>query len=157
MKFSKQKENSQMLQEKGNGLKGRAPTDESLMSKQKNITILIVDDESSVLKIMSRIVNSMGHDFKEASDGLEALKIFNECKIDLVVTDVRMPGMDGVSLLREVKQRNPEMKVIFVTALSAVQDTEELKSFGAFEVVVKPFSVRELMDSIRKALGMTSV
>ena len=117
-------------------------------------TIMVVDDEKRLVSLVESYLVQEGYRVVSANNGKEAFDIFSKGGIDLVVTDVRMPVADGVTLLKKVNESNPGMKVIFVTALSAIQDTEELRNFGAFEVVVKPFSVKELANAIQKALGM---
>lgn len=114
--------------------------------------ILLVDDEPGLLLFIARLIKANGHDALTATDGVEALKIVKETEVDLVLTDLRMPRMDGMTLLREIKALKPTMPVILLTAYASAETELESKKIGAYEYRSKPFNVDKLLDTINNAL-----
>ena len=114
--------------------------------------ILLVDDEPGLLLFIARLIKANGHDALTATDGVEALKIVKETEVDLVLTDLRMPRMDGMTLLREIKALKPTMPVILLTAYASAETELESKEIGAYEYRSKPFNVDKILDTINNAL-----
>ncbi len=117
--------------------------------------ILAVDDSASMRQMVSFTLKSAGHDVIEACDGVEALKLAKTAQVDLVLTDVNMPNMDGVSLIRELRAL-PNYKftpMLTLTTESGMDKKVEGKKAGATGWIVKPFSPDQLLNTIKKVLG----
>jgi NtrC-family two-component system response regulator AlgB len=115
-------------------------------------SILIVDDESHIRGHLARHVRTLGHTVAEASDAGEALVALDRAPSDVVISDVRMPDLDGLALLREVKRRAPDTVVILMTAYATVQQAVEAIRAGAYDYVVKPFGLEEMDLTLARAL-----
>ncbi|MEJ1161011.1 cell cycle histidine kinase CckA [Prosthecomicrobium sp. N25] len=118
-------------------------------------SILLVEDEEAVRAFASRALRSRGYTVHEASTGTEALAVMEEAggKIDLVVSDVVMPEMDGPSLLRELRRTRPELKIIFVSGYAEDAFAKNLPEGEAFLFLPKPFSLKQLATAVKDALG----
>lgn len=114
--------------------------------------LLVVDDKLNFHTLFRRMVGSELELFT-AADGVEALKLLAREPIDVVVCDVKMPGMDGLSLLKQFKTLYPDVQVILMTAFAAVPDAVEALKAGAHHYLTKPFDPDDAMDAIRMALG----
>lgn len=114
--------------------------------------ILVVDDDASLRRIVEYNLAEEGYAVATAGSGEEALAALEKAPFDLVVTDIKMPGLDGMDLLRRVKASAPETQVIVVTAFGTIEMAVEAMKAGAFEYVTKPFNRDELKLTVRKAL-----
>ena len=117
-------------------------------------TILIVDDSSSVRTVVKTALSGAGYNVIEASDGKDALGKLDGTKIHLIVSDVNMPNMDGISFVKEVK-KNPSYKftpVCMLTTEAEKSKMEEGKSAGAKAWMVKPFQPPKLLDVVSKLI-----
>ena len=117
--------------------------------------ILVVDDEPNMRTILRGILSREGHSITEASDGLEAKKILQQTGGDfhVIITDLRMPGMDGMELLEHATSQYPGREVVMVTAHGTVDTAVEAMKVGAFDFVTKPFDAAELRAVIGKAMA----
>ena len=113
--------------------------------------VLVVDDEQSLRKVLAATLQREGYEVQVASDGEEALIALDRDGADVVVTDLVMPKMDGLSLLRRVVAKHPDVPVIVVTAHGRVDSAVEAMKAGAFDFVTKPFEHAELKAIIAKA------
>src|SRR6266436_1633503 len=113
--------------------------------------VLVVDDEQSLRKVLAATLQREGYEVQVASDGEEALAALDRDGADVVVTDLVMPRMDGLSLLRKVVVSHPDVPVIVVTAHGRVDSAVEAMKAGAFDFVTKPFEHAELKAIIAKA------
>src|SRR3954453_8242385 len=113
--------------------------------------VLVVDDELSLRKVLAATLQREGYEVQVACDGEEALGALDRDGADVVVTDLVMPKMDGLSLLRKVVARHPDVPVIVVTAHGRVDSAVEAMKAGAFDFVTKPFEHAELKAIIAKA------
>ena len=113
--------------------------------------VLVVDDEQSLRKVLAATLQREGYEVQVAVDGEEALAALDRDGADVVVTDLVMPRMDGLSLLRKVVARHPDVPVIVVTAHGRVDSAVEAMKAGAFDFVTKPFENAELKAIIAKA------
>ncbi len=116
--------------------------------------ILIVDDDKDLRFNLACILKEEGHAVIAASDGKQALNALAEDTPDLVLLDVRMPGMDGVELLEEMKKIEMNLPIIMLTAYSDVKSAVIAMKSGAFDYITKPFDEEELILTIGKALHM---
>jgi NtrC-family two-component system response regulator AlgB len=107
-------------------------------------TILIVDDEKNIRTHLGTYVRRLGHTVETAADATEALRLLERTESDVVLSDVRMAGMDGLALLREVRRRRPESVVILMTAYATVPEAVEAMRAGAYDYLVKPFTLDEV-------------
>ncbi|MBI5529270.1 MAG: sigma-54-dependent Fis family transcriptional regulator [Deltaproteobacteria bacterium] len=114
--------------------------------------ILLADDEVNILKVLSAMLRREGYDVHAAQDGVEALKAFGQKVFDAVITDLKMPGMDGMTLLREIAKKDPDVPVIIITAHGTVDTAVEALKTGAFDYITKPFEQDDLKAVIAKAL-----
>ncbi|MGV8995814.1 MAG: sigma-54-dependent transcriptional regulator [Parvibaculaceae bacterium] len=114
-------------------------------------TVLIVDDEIKFAEVLSVAVSEFGYKVKTASDGEQALKLFEAEPVDVVITDLRMPGMGGSDLLKEIRRRAPDIPVIILTAYSSLKDAVSLAKEGAFDYLAKPVEIDELEATLRNA------
>ncbi|HDY87016.1 MAG TPA: sigma-54-dependent Fis family transcriptional regulator [bacterium] len=114
--------------------------------------ILIVDDEPIKRTIMDEELREAGYNVVAVSNPLEAEPYLSEKHFDIILTDLCMPGQDGLSFLREVKAKNPEQSVIVMTAYGTVETAVEAMKLGAFDYLQKPFSTEELIIKFDKLL-----
>ena len=116
-------------------------------------SILIVDDEPNYLIVLSELLRDENYEVFTAPSGEEGLKIVTEVDLDLIITDMQMPGMDGLQLLKAIKQTNNDIPVIMITAFAEVEKAVVAMQAGAFSYLAKPFSNDELIVNINKAIG----
>jgi two-component system cell cycle sensor histidine kinase/response regulator CckA len=118
-------------------------------------TILLVEDEDPVRAVNSRALSARGYTVLEAASGVEALQAIEESAtpVDLVVSDVVMPEMDGPTLLRELRKRYPDLKVIFVSGYAEDAFKKNLPEGEAFNFLPKPFSLKQLVETVKQTLA----
>jgi two-component system response regulator HydG len=113
------------------------------------LSILVVDDQSSVRELLRAVLESDGHSVDTAADGESAVKRLGEGFHDLVITDIRMPGMDGISALERMKEMSPETGVVMMTAYASVETAVTAMKMGAFDYITKPIDI----DEVRRVVG----
>lgn len=114
--------------------------------------ILIVDDEQSYRQLLTLVFESDGHSIRTASNGREAVQLVAVEPPDVIVSDVRMPDMDGIEMLRAVRETHADLGVVFMTAHASVESAREAFKLGADDFVTKPFDVEELKLIVKKTL-----
>ena len=114
--------------------------------------ILVVDDEPAVCQIVERRLQQEGHPVITAGSAERALQEIEEGEFSLIVSDVRMKRMDGISLIRELKERIPDTEVIFLTAVAEVEVAVAALKLGAYDFITKPFNLEELTVKVEGAL-----
>mgnify|MGYP003599059670 FL=1 len=119
--------------------------------------VLVVDDEPKLCDLLSSALSQNDVQVFTAGNGLQALAILEQQDIDLVISDWRMPGMDGPQLLAEVKQRYPQLPVIVMTAYSTVKNAVQSMRNGAYDYIAKPFDIDELDITVNKALQFRDI
>ncbi len=119
--------------------------------------ILVVDDDASLRRILEYNLSQEGYEVVTAVDGETAIAALDSSRFDVVLTDIKMPGMDGMDLLSEVKSRAPDTQVIVITAFGTIEMAVEAMKAGAFEYVTKPFNRDELKITVQKALRLRSL
>jgi DNA-binding NtrC family response regulator len=120
-------------------------------------SILIVDDERSIRVGLKGLLAKEGYDVTVAENGAEALQLLDSRPCQLLLTDLRMPGLDGVSLLNQVRQRRPEIPVIMMTAYGSEKIAVEAMKAGAYDYIVKPFDNEEVKILVRQALEQSAL
>jgi two-component system cell cycle sensor histidine kinase/response regulator CckA len=118
-------------------------------------TILLVEDEDPVRAVNGRALTARGYTVLEAASGVEALQIMEQREepVDLVVSDVVMPEMDGPTLLRELRKRYPDLKVIFVSGYAEDAFKKNLPEGEDFNFLPKPFSLKQLVETVKQTLA----
>jgi CheY-like chemotaxis protein len=117
--------------------------------------ILVVDDDAALRRITERMLTDAGHEVTTATDGLEALRLLKESPFDLMITDLIMPGMEGLQLLREVRGLKVRPTVLVMSGGGHVSGTEYLEMarlFGAAATLSKPFTKQGLIESVERVL-----
>ena len=115
-------------------------------------TILIVDDEKNYLVVLEALLSGEGYEILTTDSAMAALETVREADIDLVITDMKMPGMNGMALLEECKQLKPDIPVIMMTAYGTIEMAVEAMKKHAYDYIQKPFENEQLKLTIRKAL-----
>jgi two-component system, chemotaxis family, chemotaxis protein CheY len=118
-------------------------------------TILTVDDTASMRQMISFTLNSVGHEVIQASDGQEALKVLEGKKVDLVIADINMPNMDGITLLKSLRALADYKftPILMLTTESQEAKRQQGKVAGATGWIVKPFNPEQLLTVVKKVLG----
>ncbi len=114
--------------------------------------ILVVDDEDIVRTSCNRALTPEGYEVKMARNGLDGLKMASEEHFDLVLTDLKMPDMDGIEVLRKIKEQWPGVEVIIITGYQTVDTAVKAIKLGAFDYIEKPFTPDALVAAVTKAL-----
>jgi two-component system NtrC family response regulator len=117
-------------------------------------TILIVDDEKNYLVILEALLAPEGYEIITENNALNALRLIRETDLDLVITDMRMPGTGGMELLEEAKRIDPELPVIMMTAYGTIEKAVEAMKKQAYDYITKPFRNEELKLTVKKALEL---
>ncbi|WP_305041188.1 response regulator [Geoalkalibacter sp.] len=112
--------------------------------------ILIVDDEENARIGLSRLLSQEGYDVESVGDGREALDYIRDHQVSLVISDIHMPGMNGLVFLRELHRHHPGINVIMITAYGGVESYLEAMNLGAFEYINKPVKLNELKSVMSK-------
>ncbi len=124
---------------------------------QKAVNVLVVDDDQSVRSMLSFVLGKDGYQVEEAHSGSDALRKLKGRSYDLVISDIRMPDLNGIELLKKIKTHDPELPVIMITAYAATHDAIEAMKLGAEDYVTKPFNLEELKIIIAKSLHKKSI
>ena len=121
-------------------------------SPRGNESLLIVDDEEEILKVGEKIFNDLGYQVSTAVNGIQAIEIYRQNKIDLVLLDIQMPGIDGRETLRRLREIDPTAKALYITGYARPDLLREIEQNKEAEIIQKPFSIREMAKAIRKTL-----
>jgi DNA-binding NtrC family response regulator len=119
--------------------------------------VLLVDDEAEYLETLMKRLKKRNLAITGANNGEEALHLLRTSQVDVVVLDVRMPGMDGIQVLREIKKSKPLVEVIMLTGHANVEVAVEGMSLGAFDYLMKPADIDELLYKIQDAYKAISI
>ncbi|MBM4030654.1 MAG: sigma-54-dependent Fis family transcriptional regulator [Planctomycetes bacterium] len=114
------------------------------------VRVLVVDDEAVVRRAFARALAEAGYSVESAGNGEEALRLFGEGDFDLVVTDLRMPGMSGIDVLRGVKAKRPQTEVVILTGYGTIENAVAAIKEGAYNYVTKPLNAHELLRLARE-------
>ena len=117
----------------------------------EKIRVMLVDDEERFLVTTSKLLTRKGYDVVTAASGAEALRQLTEVTIHVVVLDVKMPGMDGIAALREIKRLSPDVEVLLLTGHATVESAVEGLEAGASDYLVKPCNLDDLIRKINDA------
>src|SRR5678815_2982109 len=116
--------------------------------------ILVADDEQNLRRVLTALLRREGHEVIQAASGLEAIDRLAD--VDVVITDLRMPGADGMEVLRTASKNHPHVPVIMITAYGSVGQAVEAIKAGAFDYIEKPFEQDAIRMVIEKAIGQAA-
>lgn len=122
----------------------------------KSNSILVVDDEVTILKVISRELHEHGYKVETACNGEDAYNKILKNKYDLVILDLRMPKIDGISLLKKINKISPNIAVIMMTAFGSIKNAVQAMQAGAYDYLTKPFENDELIHKVEEALKVKS-
>ena len=111
----------------------------------KGLAILLVDDEPLMRLSMVDALEAVGYDVHAAASGTEGIEVLRQKPFDLVITDLRLPGADGLTVLKATKDKSPETEVVMITAHGSVESAVGAMKLGAFDYITKPFQMDELL------------
>jgi len=114
--------------------------------------ILLVDDDQEFRKAMKKLFEKSGYNVTTAADGREALEILSKETFDLVISDLRMPNLNGMELMEQMKKAKMDVPIIFITAYGEVESYMDLMNLGAFEYINKPVKGQEILALAKRAL-----
>ena len=118
------------------------------MSDQTKLTALLVDDEPQLLNILKQVAETIGMDTLTAANGKEALKLYDEHRPDIIISDIYMPELNGIKLLQEVKKINPEEPVVLITGYAHYRQLIDNLDFTPDGFLEKPFDLRKIIEII---------
>ena len=117
---------------------------------ERTIRILIVDDEPAVCRAIAQVLNAQGHEVLTALSGEEALALIERSRLDAVFLDIAMPGMNGIEVLRRIRQSDSRLPVIILSGWANQEEIELARELGATDVVFKPAALRHLSDALAR-------
>ncbi|MGD0884134.1 MAG: response regulator [Thermodesulfovibrionales bacterium] len=118
---------------------------------KKDFKILVADDDEIARDVISSLLSREGYPIVSAQDGIEAIRLLRMEKINLVITDLRMPGADGIEVLKHAVSSSPESAVVILTAYGTLDTTLEAIKQGAYDYLTKPFKIEEIIFLADKA------
>jgi two-component system, response regulator, stage 0 sporulation protein F len=118
--------------------------------------LLIVDDQYGIRILLHEIFKKEGYETFQAANGVQALGIIENDRPDLVLLDMKIPGMDGIEILKRLKAIDSTIEVIMMTAYGELDMIQEAKDLGAINHFAKPFDIDEIRQAVRKVLPMTT-
>ena len=121
------------------------------MSEHRKTQVLILDDEPIVWKRLKPALEKVGYEVEAFTQSSNAMRRVQEKDFDIVVTDLKMEGIDGMAFMTEVKQRSPRTEVIVITGFATMETAKESFQKGVFDFLAKPFKRGELLEIVKKA------
>jgi two-component system, response regulator, stage 0 sporulation protein F len=112
--------------------------------------ILIVDDQFGIRILLNEVLQKEGYKTFQAANGVQALEITKKYSPDLVLLDMKIPGMDGIEILKRMKEIDPEIRVIIMTAYGELDMIQEAKDLGAITHFAKPFDIDDIRSAVRE-------
>ena len=122
------------------------------MTDQVSMTVLVIDDDAHIRSSIGKFLIARGHTVIEAADGEKGVEVVESQAVDIVITDVKMPGMDGLEVLRRVQSVSPETEVIVITGVKEAENAFRALREGAFDFFNKPFKVEDLNAAIQRTV-----
>jgi DNA-binding NtrC family response regulator len=116
-------------------------------------TILVIDEEQAIRDLLDTLLSGKGYDVILADSGEKGLEVFRRTRPDVVVLDLKMPGMDGLTVLKELRALDPTKPVIFLTGAGTPEAEQQASALGVTEFVEKEFSLHRLGDSLKRLLN----
>jgi DNA-binding NtrC family response regulator len=125
--------------------------------RMKPYNILLVDDDQSMRRIISFNLEKQGYKVAAAESGEEVLRLMQDREFELMISDIRMPGLSGIELMEKALMKNPSMAVIFITAYGSIESAVEAIKKGAYDYITKPFEMDKLNHLVKKALEYSAL
>ncbi len=122
------------------------------MIKKSDFRILVIDDDEIALDVVVSLLNKEGFTVRSARDGLEGIRALRTEDFDLVITDLKMPGADGIEVLKEAKKLKDNILVVIITAYGTLENALEAIKLGAYDYITKPFKLQELLILVENAM-----
>lgn len=119
-------------------------------------TILVVDDEAKMRRLLEIMLNQMDYAVLQAGDGLEALSVLANQPVDLIISDLKMPKLDGIGLLKALREQDHHIPVIVVTAYATVETAVDAMKYGASDYIVRPFELETVATAVQQALTVNT-
>jgi DNA-binding NtrC family response regulator len=116
--------------------------------------LLIVEDEETLRESLKRVFIRDGYEVESVGSSEAALKTINDTNYDLVISDIVLPGVNGIAFLKRCREHNPDLKVIIITAFASIETAVEAIRAGAYDYIVKPVMHDQIKDTVRKALDI---
>ena len=123
-----------------------------LLNKLKNYTLLFVENEKGIRENFEQFFNLLFKEVYIANDGIEAFEIYKDNKLDLIITDIKMPNMDGIELVKKIRQENNDISIVIISAHTDVEYLLQSISLNLIEYIVKPLSEEKLFNMFDKFL-----
>jgi DNA-binding NtrC family response regulator len=117
----------------------------------KKLKIMVLDDEPIVCKRLQPALEKLGYEVDTFTQSLEALHEIQETTYDIIITDLKMKGIDGMRFLQEAKKQHPETEVIVITGFATLDTAKESFQHGVFDFIAKPFKLSEIQEVVTKA------
>ncbi|HZG73728.1 MAG TPA: response regulator [Chondromyces sp.] len=115
--------------------------------------VLIVDDQFGIRILLNEVLQKEGYNTFQAANGIQALEIVDDHSPDLVLLDMKIPGMDGIEILKRMKQKDPDIKVIIMTAYGELDMIQEARNLGALTHFAKPFDIDDIRATVKKYIN----
>ncbi len=122
-----------------------------------NNRILLVDDEETIRYVLRETLIGEGYDVDIAQDAFQAMECFKVTPYDLIITDIKMHGMDGLQLIREIKKGGSHLNIIIITAYGSLETVKEAAKLGVIEMISKPFKIQEIKDAIVRTFNENQI
>lgn len=130
-----------------------ARTAERAKGTEESRTLLIADDEANIRRVLEAIFTKDGYHVLAAENGLHALELAGKNKIDVLITDLIMPDMNGVELLQKIKERHPDLIAVMITAYATIKTCVDAMRYGAADYITKPFDMNEIRAVVKRAVA----
>jgi two-component system, NtrC family, response regulator PilR len=128
------------------------------MEKEKfKASILVIDDEEGMCRLLKGVLSQEGHHVKTITSSVKALSLLTRENFDVIITDIKMPGMDGVELLRNILKTNPDQAVVMITAYGSIESAVDAIKIGAYDYITKPFQTDQVIHAISKIIERSSL
>lgn len=121
------------------------------MERKDKLGILILDDEPIVVRRLKPALEKMGYEVETFTRSADAMARVEERDFDIVITDLKMEGVDGMTFLAKVKERSPRTEVIVITGFATMNTTKESFQKGVFDFLAKPFKIAEIQEAVQRA------
>ncbi len=131
-------------------INGREERQKRMFSTKQRI--LIVDDEDDLRHLLTHLLSEAGYDIKSASDGQEAISMLKKEKFDLTLLDIQMPSVNGIQVLKFIKENSPKTKAIMLTGYADLKHAMEAKEFGARDFIGKPYKLEDILSTVERVL-----
>lgn len=120
--------------------------------ERQGARILITEDEEAIRRLLSRHLAGLGHQTFIAEDGFQAVQIVSRIDLDIILSDINMPGLGGIEMVRQVKAIRPDIPIVMISAFQDMQTVREALRAGAYDYISKPFQLMDVADTVSRAL-----